>query len=185
MDSKGQKGKAQAFVAVLVVIAVGLTAISVAGDDSGDSGNDSDETPEESAYEYVADDEHLQEYERRIVDEIGEEERDESKIISIEQEHEGEIEVSFRATESLTENSTRRSMKRDMLDIFEVAPDDRTIIVEAELPLVDEYGNEEEAVVGRVSIVADDLEQINWDNFTRSNLEGVANTYWIHAAIQE
>lgn len=53
------------------------------------------------------------------------------------------------------------------------------------LPLVDQYGNEKDGSVVKVTLNKETLQKINFDNFKIDNLKNIADSYWEHPALSK
>jgi hypothetical protein len=54
-----------------------------------------------------------------------------------------------------------------------------------QMELIDKYGNEKEERVLIVTVSIDTLKKINWDNFIFDDIENVADTYFVHPALEK
>ncbi|MEX2515179.1 MAG: hypothetical protein WD335_03550 [Candidatus Paceibacterota bacterium] len=101
----------------------------------------------------------------------------------------GELWIDYIAKENLTTNLTRRGILSDAKDLVKelssiVGQDVNAIVVESHLTLVDQYGEELLSRVALITIERKTWEKINWDNFLTDNLPDIADSYWMHSALQ-
>lgn len=156
-----------------------------------DNSTNSTQTQEEqSNYQWQTDQGTLlRKAEEVVVDQIGEKNNmGEDTVISIQTERDG-LWINYHARENFTSNMTRGGIKSDMVDVFsnlddEILDEFYNVTIVAELPLVDPEGHESVGNVMTVSLTTEKIEEINWDNFLRENLEVVASVYNVHPAIQ-
>ena len=87
--------------------------------------------------------------------------------------------------ENLTNKLTRTSMWMDSADLVESAFKKKYVselVIMWHLPLVDQYGNEEDGNVMKITITRATADKINWENFTHDNLPNIADDYFEHPA---
>jgi len=102
----------------------------------------------------------------------------------------GELWIEYIAKENLTTNLTRRGILSDTKDLVKelssvVNQDVNAIVVEPQLTLVDQYGEESLSRVALITIGRTTWEKINWNNFLTDNLPDIADSYWLHPALSE
>ena len=101
------------------------------------------------------------------------------------------VSVTFEGRENftlgLTKTGIHDSMTRILFSLKELDYDFLDITLMAELPLVDQYGNEELSVVMRGHFDSGVLEQINPDNkyIVQDNIQNIAIDWYEHPAMQD
>lgn len=170
---------------VVIFFIAGIASLNDASQyETSNNTQEKQEQKEEDTYEYVSEGD-LRSYEDKLVEELGVEVRDKPSIKSISEE-DGELVVTFRASENLTSGMTRGGMLRDMKHIFRTSPEKyESVLAVAHLPLTDQYGNTEEQWVSKISLSRETMDKINWDNFFPEDFSGVAGRYLIHPTLQE
>lgn len=111
------------------------------------------------------------------------------KLTLFEQFEEGILGVSWRADENFGPRLTRLGIMSDMTAVL-LAIDASTVehtgvSMSATLPLTDQFGNtkEEEVVIAFYS--PETIGRINWDGFLATNILDIADSAWVHPAIQD
>ena len=131
----------------------------------------------------------LREVEEVVVDQIGEQNNmDEDTVISIRTESD-ELWINYHASENFTSNMTRGGIKSDMVDVFSNLENDildefYDITIVAQRPFVSPEGHESMVNVMIVTLTTEKINEINWSNFLRDNLEVVSSSYYVHPAIR-
>src|SRR5690606_4973824 len=89
------------------------------------------------------------------------------------------------ADENMTNNMTRLSILMDTKKIFEhlfKVEGVSQAVLKWQLPLVDQYGNEQLGEVLRVEINKEIADKINWENFDYKNIPNISLDYFEHPA---
>ncbi|MBA3484544.1 MAG: hypothetical protein H0T51_22300 [Pirellulales bacterium] len=91
--------------------------------------------------------------------------------------------------DNLTEGFIRSSMRRDIAEVLQAADesgyDFSEIEVSGSFQLVDKLGNSTESMVAKTSFSRNTVDRINWNNFMSDNLFDIAESAWLHPAMQE
>ena len=101
------------------------------------------------------------------------------------------VSVTFEGRENLTLGLTKvgiyDTMSRILFSLKELNYEFIDITLMAELPLVDQYGNEESSVVIRGNFDSDILKQINPEKkyIVQDNMPSIANEWYEHPALQD
>lgn len=97
------------------------------------------------------------------------------------------VSVELNGSENLTTNLMRLGLLRNSSELLEALSEYSEFdefYISWMLPLVDIHGNSEDGVVMRITMMRDELEKINWDNFNTDNFSQVADVYWEHPALK-
>lgn len=90
--------------------------------------------------------------------------------------------------DNLSKNMIRGGMLRTAEDIFSEIFTEFDYLEEVTLsinfPMVDSYGNEKLSRVMLIWFTREQAEKVNWSSFDRDNFPVVADSYWVHPALQ-
>ncbi len=184
------------FIALVILVIGG--AIAGGGDD-----NQSAKAPEasvqEATEEPVIEENEIDrssmtvdEYLGSMVNEIMGETTNMEKVtlIKVSDGDEGIKDIALNANDNLTTKMIVGGMLMDAADYFEaISQDEEVMQLKAisliyEMTLVDKYGNEEDYPVHIMTLSTETISKINWDNFLYDNLPEIADTYFLHPALQ-
>ena len=123
-----------------------------------------------------------------ITDAVGTSNRNVQKISRLDVDG-GRVSLVIAFDDNLTEGFIRGSMRQDIVAVLKAADesgyDFSEIEVAGSFPLVDKFGNSTESIVAKTSFSRGTVERINWDNFISDNLFEIADSAWLHPAMQE
>lgn len=134
----------------------------------------------------------LEYLENLVIDILGSSNRDVPRLSDfIWDTDSSEIVVTFAGQDNFTDDMITRGIQMDIVDILHVIYASDTLLpynsiaVVATFPLVDTYGNTEEANVVIATYSRETLDKINWDNFLTDNIFTVADqdTLFLHPAL--
>lgn len=102
---------------------------------------------------------------------------------------ENELYIEYQAKDNLNNKLTKIGIYKNMISITEklskISSDKfDSILYSAQLDLVDKHGNTSNQRVSLVTIKKATWEKINYDNFISSELEIVADTFYLHPALK-
>lgn len=100
-------------------------------------------------------------------------------------------EIKLNGSENITNNMTKKGMLIDTRDYLKSISKNKKVLklkgisLIFQMELIDKYGNEKEERVLIVTVSIDTLKKINWDNFIFDDIENVADTYFVHPALEK
>ena len=96
--------------------------------------------------------------------------------------------LTLNASENLSNKMTRQKMWMDSVEILEpldALENIENISIEWLLPLVDQYGNQEDGRIMMFDMPREVRDKINWENFNNENIPSVSEGYFEHPALSK
>jgi hypothetical protein len=99
--------------------------------------------------------------------------------------------IEFAISDNFTAGLIVIGIQSDIADMLRLVaqsgllPEYQDVTISGKFPLVDKFGNTTDEIVITASYTRATIEKINWDNFLYTNVLDIADTLYIHPALQE
>jgi hypothetical protein len=97
--------------------------------------------------------------------------------------------IKYNASDNLNKDMIIKGIDIECSDVFKALYtskyDFESVAAVANFPLVDEYGNKSVGPIVKIRLDNETANKIDWDNFLWTNLEDVADSYWLHHDLRE
>ncbi|MFS0783220.1 hypothetical protein [Bacillus sp. 1P06AnD] len=100
----------------------------------------------------------------------------------------GFILVKVYGSDNLTTNMIRKGMWMDVRDTLELLKDEddlKMIDFNIVFPMQDQYGQESNDIIMKLSFSKETIDKINFDNLLTDNIPTIADSYWQHPALNK